>query len=174
MARTKAFKKEIGGELKEKFAPLQGAIIAEYRGVSAEDLRSLRVELRKVDSSFLVVKNRVAKKAIEGSESVEAMSPLLKGPVGVASLSGDVAQGAKVLLEFAKSNKAFKVTGGVLDGKIVGKDDIKAISDLPSKEVLIAKVLGSITAPHRGLVSVINGVNSKLVRVLSAIKDQKQ
>lgn len=174
MAKDKAAKAALREELAERFNKAQASIVAEYSGIDANELAALRVELRKIDTEFKVVKNRVAKKAIEVSaQSSEQIKDRLTGPVGVAYLNGDVAAGAKAMLAFAKSNEKFKVTGGVLEGKALSVDEIKALSELPSKEELIAKIIGTLVSPHRGLLHCINGVGSNLVRVINAIKDTK-
>ena len=174
MAKSKAAKAALRDECAERFNKAQASIVAEYAGISANDLAALRVELRKIDTEFKIVKNRVAKKAIESAaQDSEALKDKLTGPVGVAYLNGDVAAGAKAMLAFATGNDKFKVTGGVLEGKALSVDEIKALSELPSKEELIAKIIGTLVAPHRGLLHCINGVGTNLVRVISAIKDTK-
>ncbi|MCB9228392.1 MAG: 50S ribosomal protein L10 [Deltaproteobacteria bacterium] len=174
MAKDKAAKTALRDELAGLFNKAQAAIVAEYSGISANELANLRVELRKIDTEFKVVKNRIAKKAIEDSaHSAEELKDRLTGPVGVAYLNGDVAAGAKAMLAFAKGNEKFKVTGGVFEGKALSVKDIQALSELPSREELLAKIIGSLVSPHRGLLHCINGVGSNLVRVINAIKDKK-
>ncbi len=174
MARTKTQKRSDREVVAKRLSASNAAIVAEYRGISAEDIRQLRLELKKVNSEFRVIKNRVARKALEDVEACRPLDSLLKGPVGVVHLNGDVAQASKVLLNFARDKEKFKITGGVFDGKFLSQGDVKAISELPSKEVLIARILGSIKAPHQGLVTVLNGVSAKLVRAVNAIKETKQ
>ena len=174
MAKDKAAKAAIKEELAGYFNNAQASIVAEYSGITANELAALRVDLRKIDTEFKVIKNRVAKKAIEDTaQSSGELSDKLTGPVGVAYLNGDVAAGAKALLAFEKSNGKFKVTGGVMEGKALSLEEIKALSELPSKEELIAKIVGTLVAPHRGLLHCLNGVSSNLVRVISAVKDTK-
>ena len=174
MAVSRATKEVLKDQIAERFQNSTASLVAEYAGITAEELASLRVELRNSQTEFRIIKNRVAKKAIEHSvPNAEAIKPQLKGPVGVAHMYGDVAAGTKVLLAFAKQNEKFKVTGGVMDGKALTAEDIKALSELPSKEELIAKIIGTLVSPHRGLLQVMNGVGSNLVRVINAIKDTK-
>lgn len=174
MAKTKAQKHQLAEEIKGKFAGSQAAIISEYRGAKAEDLAALRRNMRAVGCEFRIVKNRIAKKAIlDNATNSTALSPILKGPIGVVYVRNDIAKGAKAFLEFAKDRQEFQVVGGVMDGQSVTLKDIQAISDLPSKEVLIAKMLGSLTSPHRGIMYVLKGVSEKLVRVVNGIKETK-
>lgn len=164
-------KESLGG----KFAKAGAAIIAEYRGLTMAELTELRIKLRESDSEFKVIKNRIAKVAID--EDANAMEPLkehLTGPVGVVFIYGDPAAAAKSALEFQKQTKdVFSVKAGLMDGKEVSVNDLKAIADLPSKDVLLAKIVGSMVSPHRGLLGVLNGVPRQLVQVINAIKDTK-
>ena len=174
MAKDRAAKEALREELAGRFNSAQAAITAEYSGISANELAGLRADLRKIDTEFKVIKNRIAKKAIEGSANgSESLKDRLSGPVGVAYLNGDVAAGAKAMLAFAKSNEKFRVTGGVLDGRALSVAEIKALSELPGKEELLAKIIGTLVSPHRGLLHCLNGVGTNLVRVISAIKDTK-
>jgi len=174
MAIDKARKEAMREELAGLFNKATASVIAEYRGITAQELSELRVELRKVNTEFKVIKNRIARKAVEGeaSDSV-ALSSKLVGPIGIAYMYGDVAAGTKAMLEFQKSHEKFKVTAGVMEGKVLGPDDLQALSDLPSKEVLLARIIGTLVSPHRGLLHVLNGVGTNLVRVINAIKDTK-
>tara|TARA_B100000902_G_scaffold68380_1_gene74526 strand:- start:316 stop:840 length:525 start_codon:yes stop_codon:yes gene_type:complete len=168
-------KKKLKDEVAEKFKKSAAVVFAEYRGLTVEKLTELRVELRKADAEFNVVKNRIAVKAIE--LDVPEMSELtseLKGPLGVLCAYGDSAQAMKTLLEFEKNNEKFVVKTGYLEQSKMSVDELKAIADLPSKEVLMGKIVGSIIAPHRGLVTTLSGVSRNLVQVLGAIKDKKQ
>ena len=151
MAKTRQAKEQIREEFGEKF---KGAvsIIAEYKGMSAEDLYQLRTELKQVNCDFKVLNNRVAKKAIE--EYLPEASFLLdtmNGQIGVTFVNEDPAAGAKALLNYAKDNKdIFKVRSGVMEAKEIKLSDIKALSELPSKDVLLAKILSCLVSPHRG------------------------
>lgn len=174
MAKSRQEKELIRADFAGLFNASSASIVAEYEGITTSELTELRVELRKVDAQFKVVKNRVAKKAVElEAEGSSEIVSHLTGPVGIAYMNGDVAAGTKALLEFSKKCDKFKVTGGVMDGKALSFDELKALSDLPSKDVLIAKIIGTLVSPHRGLLQVLNGVGSNLVRVINAIKDTK-
>lgn len=175
MARLRNSKIAMGENFAQKLGGVDASIVAEYAGVSAEDMRQLRRDLRASDSELLVVKNRVAKKILGDNESaIGDVSDLLQGQVSLTLIKGDVAKATKTLFEFSESHDTFKVSGGVIDSQKCGEAELVAISKLPAKEVLLAKIVGSIVAPHRGIVGVLNGVNSKLVRLIAAIRDKKQ
>ena len=148
-------------------------ILAEYRGLAMSELTQLRASLRKSNAEFKISKNRIVKKATEGTSYAQLIENM-KGPLGVVYSYGDVAQATKSILDFSKDHSNLKVTVGVLDGSVVGMSELERISSLPSKEVLLAKMLGSIMAPHRGLVTVLSGVSRQLVQVINAIKDKKE
>ena len=174
MAVSKQKKMQLKTQFAEKFNEVNSAIIAKYSGMAMPDLTALRRALRENDSTFKVVKNRVAIKAIEDeAKDFGELAEHLKGPVGVVFVKGDIAQAAKTVLKFQKEHDTFEVTGGVIDKNVVSLDEIKAISDLPSKEELLAKMVGSIASPSRGLVTVLSGVPRNLVQVINAIKDTK-
>lgn len=174
MAMTKAAKGVLKTEIAERLQKVNGAIVAEYRGLTVAQLTDLRVRLRAAKAEFKIVKNRVAKVAIlEDAKNVEPIADKLKGPVGLVLCYGDVAQAAKSLLDFSKDQENFKVTSGVLDGRGVSAGDLKAISELPSKEVLLSRLVGSLIAPHRNLLGVLTGVQRQLVQVVGAIRDKK-
>ena len=176
MAKTKAAKYSIREQLETAFNKATAAIVTEYKGVEANELAELRAVLHGAGCELKVIKNTLARKAIEeGGESQDSkeVAEYLKGQIAIAYLNEDPAAGAKQLLKFAKDHSNVVIMGGILDKKKVTLGDVKALASLPSKEELLAKIVGSLVSPHRGLLSVINGVSSNLVRTISAIKDQK-
>lgn len=149
-------------------------ILAEYRGLSMDELTALRVELRKHQASFKVCKNRIVIKALDQeAENLADLKVSLKGPLGILFSEGDAAQATKIALEFEKNHPKFVVKAGFIDQASLNPSQLKAISELPSKEVLLAKIVGSLIAPHRGLLGVLNGVPRQLVQVINAIKEKK-
>ena len=158
----------------EKLGKASGVILAEYRGLSAGEIAQLRVELRKVDAQAEVIKNRIVRKAVEKDKpEYGSLSELLKGPLCTIFAYGDAAAACKTVLDFEKDHPSFKVAGGVVDSSAVGPAELKALADLPSKDVLLGQIVGSLVAPHRGLMGVMNGVSRQLVQVINAIKDTK-
>ncbi len=176
MPMSKADKHSLKDDFAISFKKANGAIVAEYRGLTVTELTDLRVKLREAKAEFRVIKNRVAKFSIK--EDAPAMAPLssaLKGPIGVVFIFGDPAAAAKAVLDFEKDKKElFKVTSGVLDGKPLSTADLKALADLPSKDVLLARIVGTLASPARGLVTVLSGVPRQIVTVLAAIRDTKK
>lgn len=170
---NRAEKQKLRLELGERLKNSKGVILAEYRGLTVEELTQLRTGLRNANAEFTITKNRILKKAIEETGEASTVAEQLKGPLGTVYMYGDVAQAAKAISEFEKAHEKLKIVVGILDGDKVNEGEIKAIADLPSKEVLLQKMLGSILSPHRGLVTVLSGNARKVVQVIGAIKDKK-
>lgn len=146
--------------------------LANYSGMTVEELTALRRELRAVEADFRVVKNTVAKKAVQGRKEAVA-SALFKGQTGVIFARGDVAKVAKTVSDAGKKYEKFQVLGGCMEGSLLEPKSVETLASLPSKEVLLAKIIGSMVAPHRGLLGVLNGVSRNMVQVINAIKEQK-
>lgn len=167
-------KVQLKNEIAEKLGKANAVILAEYRGLSVGELTDLRVELRKSDAEFKVNKNRIFKRALEEDrKEFESLKDELVGPVGTVFVYGDTAQATKSLLEFNKGHENLKVKCGFMDGQSVDESALKAIADLPSREVLLGQIVGSLASPSRGLVTTLSGVARNLVYVINAIKEKK-
>lgn len=170
---NKDSKAKVVAELAEKLASAKAAYLADFRGINVEQANTLRGELLKAGVEYRVVKNTLLKLAIKGTAS-ECLDEHLNGPTAVTIVQDDPVAPAKVLSEFAKKVEKFDLKCGMLEGKLLSIDDIKALADLPSREVLLAKMLGSLNAPVSNFVGVLAAVNRSLVQVLAAIRDQKE
>jgi large subunit ribosomal protein L10 len=165
-------KEDLVAELAERLKDTRAAFLADYRGLNVAKATELRRKLRAAGVDYRVVKNTLLRLAAQGT-AAECLDAHLKGPTAVAMVTGDPVAPAKALVEFAKANQAFELKYGMLDGKLLRPEDIKALADLPSREVLLARLLGSLNAPTTNFVGVLAAVPRSLVQVLSAIKDQK-
>ncbi len=164
-------KSEFVQTFNEKVGRARLAIVADYQGIDVNTLTEFRKQLASDDVDFAVVKNRLVKRAVEGT-SFEALTEFLTGPNAVLLGFEGVVEAAKALTDFAKLNQKMEVKGGVLDGKTVSAAQIKALADLPSKEVLQAMLLGVLQAPARNLVSLLANCNRQLLNVLVAYKEK--
>ncbi|OGH95581.1 MAG: 50S ribosomal protein L10 [Candidatus Melainabacteria bacterium GWA2_34_9] len=170
---TKAFKTEKVEEIKEVIAKAKVAIVSDYRGLSVADITNLRRRLQKEDGDYTVVKNTLAKLAIKDTK-FEGLEEFLKGPSAIAFGFGDEVAPAKVILKYLKeAKKTNEVKGGVLDGKVITAKEVRAISDLPTKPELIAKIMGSLSSPAQGLTNTLNGVARALVIAMEEVRKQK-
>ncbi|MFO1464693.1 MAG: 50S ribosomal protein L10 [bacterium] len=159
-------------ELKVRFQKASVTLLAEYQGLTVSELTKLRQELRKNQSELKVVKNTLAGLAIQGTE-MEPLTKLFTGPIAVVTTEKDPVAPAKVLVKFAKEFEKAKIKGGFLSGKTMGAAEIETLSKLPSREEMLAKLLGSMNAPAQNLVNVMSAMPRKLVTVLAAIRDKK-
>ena len=165
-------KQRIVEELHAAWSESNAAIVTQYRGLTVSQMGDLRRRLHQADVSLQVVKNTLARRAAEGTD-FKVAEELFTGPVAIAFGNEPVGM-AKAIAEFAKEHEAMEIKGGVLDGKMIGVADVKALAALPSREVLLAKMLGSMQAPISGFVRTLAEVPASFVRTLAAIRDQKE
>lgn len=160
-------------QMHEKLKQAKAVFLADFRGMTVEKATTLRNELRAASVEYKVFKNTLFDLAAKETD-VDCLAPYLSGPTAVALSYDDPVGAAKVLAKFAKDPQgAFVLKAGVLSGKLLDVAQIQALADLPSREVLIAKMLGSLQAPATNFVGVLAALPGSLVRVLDAIRAQK-
>jgi large subunit ribosomal protein L10 len=159
---------EVSGQLKGA----QAVIVAEYRGLNVELVTQLRSKARKSGLYLRVLKNTLARRAVQGTP-FEKLTAELSGPL-MYGISKDPVAGAKVMSEFAKDNELFVIKAGAMPGNLMSAKDVKALALLPSREELLAKLMGTMQAPVAKLVRTMNEVPGKFVRTLAALKDQRE
>ena len=165
-------KKEIVKELAEKIKGAKTIVFADYRGLTVEQDTELRNALRKAGVEYKVVKNTLTRfAAIENG--ISGIDTYLNGPTAMATSTTDPVAPAKVLAEFAKKYQKLELKVGVVEGKVIDVDGIKALAELPPREVLIAKVLCGFNAPISGFVNVLNANIRGLAVALNAIAEKK-
>ncbi|MBU0674137.1 MAG: 50S ribosomal protein L10 [Proteobacteria bacterium] len=165
-------KASIIDELHGKFVEAKIAIVSDYCGLSVSALESLRRELKKNNAEIRVAKNTLLRRAVEDTD-FGGMGDCFQGTTAVALSYDDPVMPAKVLADFAKDNPKFIIKSASLEGKILSADDVIALSKLPSKEVLLARLLSVMNGVPTAFVRVLNGVPLKLLYGLQAIRDQK-
>jgi large subunit ribosomal protein L10 len=141
-------------------------IVAHYSGMTVAQMGDLRSRLRKAGASFKVAKNRLAVRALEGTNAA-GISDLFKGPTGIA-YSADPVAAPKVLVAYAKENAKFKILGGVAVGSVLDPEGVKALAELPSLDQLRGKIIGLLQAPATKIAGVLQAPAGQLARVLSA------
>ncbi len=161
-------------ELNDVFTRAKSAILAHYHGISAADMTALRTHMRERAVDFQVIKNTLAQKALKDTP-LEVLKSEFKGPVALLVSFDDAVAPAKALSDYAKSGveKSPEVVAGVVEGQQVTREEIKALADLPSKEVLLSQLLSVMNGPTTNFVGVFSALLRKLVGTLEAIKDQK-
>jgi large subunit ribosomal protein L10 len=166
-------KVELVDHITEIFRECSVIVAADYRGLTVDEMNSLRRQLISKGVKLQVVKNTLARFAAEKA-GLEDLKPLLIGPTALAfGFGNNIADPAKVLIEYQKATKLeLGIKGGFLDNKMLSKEQVTALSRLPSKEVLIATLLGTLQRPIASLLSVMNGPLQALSRVLQARSQQ--
>ncbi len=167
-------KQQTVDELNDVFTRAKSAILAHYHGISAADMTALRTHMRERAVDFQVIKNTLAQKALKDTP-LEVLESEFKGPVALLVSFDDAVAPAKALSDYAKSGveKSPEVVAGVVEGQQVTREEIKALADLPSKEVLLSQLLSVMNGPTTNFVGVFSALLRKLVGTLEAIKDQK-
>lgn len=167
-------KSQVVSEIKAKFEASTAIVLADYRGLTVAQATQLRAQLRQAGVEYRVLKNTFVRRAAN-EVGVEGLDPYLEGPTAVAFSTDPVAP-AKVLSEFAKANKlkTFQIKAGVLEGKVIGPEGVKALADLPSREVLLAMVLRGMQAPLTGMANVLQGPIRKMGYALEEVRKLKE
>lgn len=165
-------KKAVVAEISAQVAKAQAIVVAEYRGLEVGNMTALRREARKSGVYLRVLKNTLARRAVMGTP-FEKLSGHLTGPL-IYGMSPDPVATAKVLNEFAKSNDKLVIRAGALPNSVIDAKEVKALATMPSREELIAKLLGTMQAPIATFVRTLNEVPSRFVRTLAAVNEKKQ
>jgi large subunit ribosomal protein L10 len=153
-------------ELRQRLGGATAAVLTEYRGLTVQQLSELRKQLRAASAEYRVVKNRLARVAIEGS-ALATLRPHLSGPIGVVIARKDPAAVAKALQGFAKTHPALQVRVGVVDGQLLDAQGLKAVADLPSRDALRAQVVGAVQGPLAQLVGLLQAPQRELAYILA-------
>ena len=166
-------KKKVVDDLVENLSSAKVIVIADYRGITVEQDNVMRRDLSKAGVEYKVVKNTLTKLAVD-QIGLKELDSCLKGPTSIAFSKNDIVAPAKILNEYSEKYGHVKLKAGVVEGKVINVDEIKALAKLPPKEVLLARVLGGLNAPLAGLVNVLNANIAGLARVLNAIAEKKE
>ncbi|GJL84055.1 MAG: 50S ribosomal protein L10 [marine bacterium B5-7] len=165
-------KQAVVAEVTESISAAQAMILAEYRGLSVSQLTGMRAAAREAGVFVRVVKNTLARRVVAGSP-FEGLSEHFVGPV-IMTASDDPVAVAKLVSKFSKDIEPLKITVGVMDGELINESQIQALAKLPSREELLATLVGTMQAPIAKLVQTLNEVPSRFVRTLAALEESRQ
>jgi large subunit ribosomal protein L10 len=165
-------KQAVVSEIAAQLAKAQAVIVAENRGLPVEVVTSLRAKARKSGLYLRVLKNTLARRAVKGTP-FEQLAEQMSGPL-MYGIAQDPVAGAKVLSEFAKENELFVIKGGAMPNAMMSIKDVKALATMPSREELLARLVGTLQAPIVKLVRTMNEVPGKFVRTLAAVQAAKE
>jgi large subunit ribosomal protein L10 len=165
-------KQAVVSEVSAQLAKAQAVIVAEYRGLDVARVTQLRAKARQSGLYLRVLKNTLARRAVKGTP-FESLSDQMVGPL-MYGIAVDPVAGAKVIADFAKDNELFVIKGGAMPNTRMSDKDVKALAQLPSRDELIAKLMGTMQAPVAKLARTLNEVPGRFVRTLAAYRDQKE
>lgn len=165
-------KKELVTQLHEDLGESQAVFVTDYIGLNVEKITKLRKNIKGAGGTFKVVKNTLLRRAAKDTPA-DVVNDLFIGPTAIAMVKGDPLGVAKALVDFAKDNEALEIQGGILGTQVLDLDRIQSLAKMPSKEVLLAKMLGSLNAPITNFVGVLAAMPRQLLYVLKAIENQK-
>ncbi len=165
-------KREVVEGISNKMKAAKAMVFADYRGLTVEQDTQLRNALRTAGVDYKVVKNTLTRFAAN-ENGLNGLDTYLNGPTAMASSDSDPVAPAKILSEYAKKYDKLEIKVGVVEGKIIDPNGVKALAELPSREVLVARVLAGFNAPISGFVNVLNGNLRGLVVALNAIAQKK-
>ncbi len=160
-------------EIKELLTNSKATVLVDFCGLTVAQDTKLRVEMRKAGITYIVVKNTLLRIAANEA-GIEGLEASLEKNTAIAVSPEDPVAVAKLICDFAKTNKELKVKVGILDGKVISAEEVKALAALPPKEVLVAKLLGSMNAPIAGFVNVLQGSIRKVVYAIDAVRKAKE
>lgn len=165
-------KKAVVAEVSAQVATAQSVILAEYRGMNVVDITKLRAQARKSGVYLRVLKNTLVRRAVDGTP-FSGLAAQMVGPL-VFGVSADPVAAAKVLNDFAKTNDKLVIKGGAMPNHVMDAKGVQALASMPSRDELLATLLGTMQAPVAKFVRTLNEVPTSFVRGLAAVRDQKQ
>lgn len=174
MSKNFELKKQVVSDIKEKLENAKSLVVVDYRGMTVAQVTELRSQFRAAGVEYVVLKNTLVRRALH-ELNIEGLDNVLEGPSAFAFGVSDPVAPAKVIMDYIAKTKIenLKVKAGLVDGTVIDIQGIKALAELPPKEVLIAKLMGSLNAPISGLVGVLSATLRSLVYAIEAVRKQK-
>jgi large subunit ribosomal protein L10 len=169
----KAEKAATVADLTARLKASSTAVLADYRGMTVGQMRDLRTRLRGGGIEMVVVKNTLARRAAKAA-GYEPLSAELVGPIAMLFAVEDVSAPARILNDYIKANRKMVIKAGLLEGQLIKADAVTELADLPSREVLLSRLLGAMQAPLGNLASVLQAPLTKFARTLDAVRSQKE
>jgi len=175
LSKNHDLKQQVIAEIKDRFERAGSVVLVDYRGINVADVTELRKQFRTAGVEYVVLKNTLVKRAL-AELNIDGINALLEGPSAFAFGYEDPVAPAKVLTDFITKtkNERLSIKGGLVDGQAIDPAGVKALADLPPKEVLIAKMMGSLNAPITGFVGVLSATLRSLVYAIDAVRKQKE
>ena len=175
MAISRAAKEQAVDQLTGELGRIKLAVMTDYRGLTVREVEELRTTLRDQGITYRVAKNTLLRLATKNNPALSGIDPQsFTGPMALALGFDDEVAPARVIFQYAKQHEALEIVGAITgDGKVLSAAEVKALANLPTREQLIAQVVGTIAAPLTGFVGVMSGNLRSIVYVLNALQEQK-
>lgn len=170
---TKQKKSKQIEEISERFARSKAVVFTEYKGLTVSEISNLRMQIKEVDGEYKVVKNTLTEIAARGTP-IEAARSYLNGPTGIAFGYSDPIAIAKKVLEFSTNNEKFKIKSGIIEGRLYTIEELKAVSQLPSRKTLLGMFAASLQAPTAKLAYSLSATINQLAYALESLKNKKE
>jgi large subunit ribosomal protein L10 len=164
-------KEQIISDLHQQVEKFRAVVLTNYRGLNVEQMSQLRQRLREEKVSFNVVKNTLMKLASKGTD-LEKLNNYFEGPTAIAVSQGDPISLAKILSDFQKTQPLFEIKAGVIEGRVTPPAEVKAMASMPSREAILAQILGEVQTPGTQLAGVLYGAVQQVVNIIQARVDQ--
>ncbi|RME01187.1 MAG: 50S ribosomal protein L10 [Calditrichaeota bacterium] len=159
--------------LKEKFTAAKSAFLTDFTGLSVDEITELRRKLRESQNEYMVVKNTLARLGAKQA-GLDQVLPYLQGPTAIAFSFDDPASPARVITDFLKKHSSPKIKACLIEGDVLPGEEAADIANWPTREELLARLVGQLNAPITGLVMCLNDITRRFVQVLNAIKEKKE
>lgn len=175
MSKNLEIKQQVVAEIAEKFKAAHSVVVVDYKGLTVEEVTALRAKFRAAGVEYVVLKNTLVRRALV-ELNITGLEDVLQGPSAFAFSMKDAVAGAKIIKEYIENDKreTMTVKAGLVDGVVVDPKGVQALADLPPKEVLIARLMGSLNAPITNFVGVLAATLRSLVYAVEAVRKQKE
>ena len=166
-------KEAVVSDVKKLFSDAQAAFLVGYKGIDVASLEALRKDLREIGGQFKVTKARLMRIAVKDVDAIQGFYDQLKDQVGLVLANEEVPSVAKALVKFSKGNKALRIVSGYFESKVISDADINFLANLPSREVLLSQLLGTIQGPTSKLAMLLNMMIIRLLYVLKQVSEKQ-
>ena len=174
MSKNQELKQQVVSEIAARFQTAKSVVIVDFNGLTVEEITALRAKFRASDVEYVVLKNTLVRRAL-AEININGLDDVLLGPSAFAFSKGDPVSGAKIIKQYIENDKrdTMKIKAGMIDGVVVDAKSVQALADLPPKEVLVARMMGSLNAPITNFVGVLSATLRSLVYAVEAVRKQK-
>lgn len=170
---SKTVKQDLVREIHDRFKASPTIMVVEYKGLSVKEMQGLRRQLKKAKAELRVIKNSLLRIASKET-GIEKINDLFEGPTAVAICDDDPASVAKVFVDSMKAYPVVKLKGGIVDGNVIGSEEITRLSRLPSKEVLLSQFVGMLSSPISNFLGILTELQRSLLYMLNSLKELKE